>query len=677
MRGTPVRRPAAVGAVPAVPRTRAAAPSSPPLAGPLTHQPGIDGLRGLAVVVVMAYHFRPDWLPGGFLGVDTFMVLSGFLITRLLLAERERTGRIGLRQFWGRRARRLLPALFLVLAGVAAISTAWLPGFQLRGLRGDAWATITYVANWHLVATGQSYVSVVGTPSPLRHMWSLAIEEQYYVVWPVVALACLSLRRHGRKLLAAACVLGATASAIAMIVTYQRADPSRAYYGTDTRAQTLLVGAGLAIALHGRRVPAVRWLSGLAMVALVGQAVMWATANPADGWLYHGGFLLYALTTALLVAVTLGTGLLARPFSWAPARAIGRVSYGLYLWHWPAVVFLTPVRTGFDGLALLVLRTAVTAAAAVASYLVVEQPIRRRRWPTPVVRTLGPASALALAGAFAVLALHSAPLPVYLRTGSPASATSGVAEIVRPKPNVTSPPAPALVGVAPAVLPEVAVIEGDSVAASLKDSLAAELARRGVLTVKSTVIGCGMITGSPLDPDGNPYRFGPACSGEIPGHQLEDVARYQPDLVLWLSSWEARSREINGVKAELGTPTGDKAILDLMRDAVRRLTLRGARVIVVTLPVPYDTATVIHAPSFIEGVPEMNALLRRLAAADPTHVGLVDLGLIACGRGPSCPHVRNGIELRSDGLHYREVGSALVAPPLADALLDPDQWRHQ
>ncbi|MGI8709830.1 MAG: acyltransferase family protein [Acidimicrobiales bacterium] len=668
-----VRRPAEVGGVPAVARARAAR-STTGRAAPLTHEPGIDGLRGLAVTVVMLYHFRPDWLPGGFLGVDTFMVLSGFLITRLLLAEGDRTGRIALRQFWGRRARRLLPALFLVLVGVAVASAAWMPSNQYRGLRGDAWATLTYLANWHLVATDQSYVAVAGVPSPLRHMWSLAIEEQYYVVWPLVVLTCLALRRHGRTVLGAACAVGIALSALAMVTAYQAADPSRAYYGTDTRAQTLLVGAGLAVLLHGRRVRASAWLSLLAVTALAAQAVVWATATPGDRWLYHGGILAYALTTAVLVVAAMGSGALARPFSWPAARAVGRVSYGLYLWHWPVVVFLTPVRTAMDGLALLVLRTVITASAAIMSYVLVEQPVRRRRWPDPVVRVLAPGAAVGIAVVFALLALQATPLPDYLRNAEAASATGRTAEVVPARRGARSAPG---ASVAPdassAALPKVAVLEGDSVAASLEDALANELASRGVVAVKSAVNGCGMITGSPLDPDGQPYNFGPACSEEIRGRQNGDVTRWKPGLVVWISSWEARNREIDGRRAELGTAAGDEAVLALVRQAVDRLSAGGARVMVVTLPVPYDTATVTHPAGLIEAIPKMNRLLRRLAHDDPAHVGVVDLGRIACG--PGCPHKRNGVTVRADGLHYSEPGAALVTPTIVDALLDPDQYR--
>ncbi|MCU1358375.1 MAG: hypothetical protein JWM89_3793 [Acidimicrobiales bacterium] len=652
------------------------------------HDPGLDGLRGLAVVVVMVFHFEPHWLPGGFLGVDTFMVISGFLISRLLLAEWERSGTVSLRAFWGRRARRLLPALFLVLVAVAGAAAAWLPASQLPSLRLDGLAALTYVSNWHLISSHQSYAAVAATPSPLRHMWSLAIEEQYYVVWPLVVVACLAVRRRGRAVLGALCVVGAALSAVAMAVTYRAADPSRAYYGTDTRAQALLVGAGLAVLLHSRPLPTGRWLRVAAACALAGQAMLWAGASVRDGWLYRGGFLAYALTSAVLVTAAMAHGSAARLFSVRPARAIGRVSYGLYLWHWPVTVFLTPVRTGLGGPALLAARTGVTVAATLVSYVGLEQPVRQRRWSDRAIRRLAPASVVAVAAIFLLVALGSHPLPRYLRSRDVATAADRPSPVVRARKGpstkvlaatVTATTASASTNAStkssttstpPRPLPRTVVIEGDSVSDSLQDALAQELADRGISAVKSAVPGCGMITGSPLDPDGQPYVFGPACSKEIVERETKDIDTYAPDVVVWISSWEARNRAVDGHTAQLGSPAGDHEILGLMRDAVDRLSRHGARVVVVTLPTPYDTAEVTHPAGLIEAVPKMNHLLRRLSSDDPDRVGLVDLGQIACGpRSGDCPHERDGIQLRADGLHYSDAGSAWVAPRLTDALL--------
>ena len=225
---------------------RSRAPSIP-------YQPALDGLRGVAVAAVLLYHGGVTWMDGGFLGVDIFFTLSGFLITTLLLVEWGRTRTIRLGAFWLRRARRLLPALGLVLLGIALYAAFVASQGQLAGIRTDSFSTIGYVANWRFVLSGQGYFEEFATPSPFRHMWSLAIEEQFYLVWPFIVLGLLHWRPKLR-FLTRLFVGSAVASALLMAVLFRSdRDPSRVYYGTDTRAQALLVGAALAAALLGAR----------------------------------------------------------------------------------------------------------------------------------------------------------------------------------------------------------------------------------------------------------------------------------------------------------------------------------------------------------------------------------------------------------------------------------------
>ncbi|MBA2281407.1 MAG: acyltransferase, partial [Acidimicrobiia bacterium] len=348
--------------------------------GRLEHQPALDGLRGVAVLAVIAFHLWPDLLPGGFLGVDTFFVVSGYLITGLLLAEHRASGGIDLRAFWLRRARRLLPALFVLLSVVAAAAAAWWPAQDLARVRGDALAGLGYVANWHALAGGDGYFDSVRGPSPLGHLWSLAIEEQFYVVWPLVLLAVLR-RRSGAGARAARSVAvvaaaGIVASVAALVLL--RGDLDRAYYGTDTRLHALLVGALLATVLPigaaGRRVR-----PGLATAALVASAASWFLVDETAAWLFTVGLPLHAALTALVIAGAVGGGKAPAVLTHAWTVAVGRVSYGLYLWHWPVIVVLTPGRTGLGGAGLLTLRAAVTVGLTVLSYRFVEQPVRRLR----------------------------------------------------------------------------------------------------------------------------------------------------------------------------------------------------------------------------------------------------------------------------------------------------------
>ena len=263
------------------------------------YQPALDGLRAIAVLAVIVYHLDYEWMSGGFLGVDTFFVLSGYLITSLLLVEYTSTGTVSLRDFWVRRAKRLLPAALLLLAAVAVYGWLVAPTDRLGTIRGDALATLAYVANWRFILDDASYFELWSEASPLRHMWSLAIEEQFYVLWPLVVLGLLRAGRGRTTVLAVSCLLGAAGSVVLMAVLAD-VDRSRAYFGTDTRAHTiLLVGALLAVdaatgapvrspdpapdALYGSGV-------GAAAVMVVGAGFV-AVSDTGDLAFYRGGSL--------------------------------------------------------------------------------------------------------------------------------------------------------------------------------------------------------------------------------------------------------------------------------------------------------------------------------------------------------------------------------------------------
>ncbi len=407
------------------PRTvRARGPATPWPRSGLPYLPGLDGLRALAVLAVLLYHADLAWIPAGFLGVDIFLVISGFLITSLLLTERRETGRVKLKQFWLRRARRLLPALFAVLIVTFAYVAIFLPD-ELARLRQEVLAAIGYVTNWHLIFKDESYFESFGRPPLLRHLWSLAVEEQFYLLWPLIFIGGIWLLR-GRGLFVAA-VAGTAASTALMWTLFEPfTDPSRVYFGTDTRAAALLVGVALAFiwqpwryADHNRLRRSAIPSDLLGSAALIGLTLWTLHLSEFGSFLYQGGFLLVALTTAILIAATVHPhGRIGQLLALAPMRWMGTRSYGIYLWHWPVFMLTRPeLDIPLDGLPLLAVRFAVTIALAELSYRLVEQPVRRGalgrawlglrdRWPVPAPRITftGPAIAAA-ALAIAALAL--------------------------------------------------------------------------------------------------------------------------------------------------------------------------------------------------------------------------------------------------------------------------------
>lgn len=356
----------------------------------LPYLPGLDGLRAIAVTAVLLYHGGLN-LRGGFLGVESFFVLSGFLITALLLAEWRRQGRVSLTGFWLRRARRLLPALFLLLAATLLYTIVALP-WKTAEVRGDVVAALGYVTNWHLVFSQQSYFDAAVRPPLLRHLWSLAVEEQFYLLWPLLFSAGMRyVRAKGLLLL----TLAMAAASVALMALLYRpgADPSRVYYGTDTRAAGLLLGAALALAWTPERRPGDRTrgvgrildLAGL--LGLGGLIAAYFRVYEQQTSLYRGGFALVALCTAVVIMAITHPDARLTPaaLGWQPLRWIGLRSYGIYLWYWPVFQVTRPyLDVPLRGWPLLLLRLAIIGVLVEFSYRWIELPVRggaiKRTW---------------------------------------------------------------------------------------------------------------------------------------------------------------------------------------------------------------------------------------------------------------------------------------------------------
>lgn len=352
-----------------------------PVEGTSSYLPGLDGLRAVAVLAVVAYHLTFSWAKGGLLGVGVFFVVSGYLITDLLMSELHHRGTIALKQFWARRARRLLPALFVMLFVVMGFVTLF-EHSQLPAMRSDLLPAIFYYSNWWFIFRHVSYFAKFGPPSPLGHLWSLAIEEQFYLVWPFVILAGVRWIRS-RRLRIALILAAAAGSATEMALLFAPyVNPTRVYDGTDTRAFALLIGAALAMTLPRSQAfapistGARRVIEAVGTASLIGIFVMYWQVGEYSPFLYRGGMVLLSVLTAGVIAVIVHPGArLGKLLGRNPLRWIGERSYGIYLWHYPVIVLTTPTHAPPNLLrAFLQVGASITLAAL--SWRFIEQPVR-------------------------------------------------------------------------------------------------------------------------------------------------------------------------------------------------------------------------------------------------------------------------------------------------------------
>jgi peptidoglycan/LPS O-acetylase OafA/YrhL len=634
----------------------------------------LDGLRALAVTAVVLFHAGVGGLSGGFLGVDTFFVLSGFLITSLLLAERARSGHIRLATFWVRRARRLLPALLVVLLATVVAGRFLLDSDALGLLRTDAYAALAYVANWRMIFRGTGYVAATAAPSPLQHTWSLGIEEQFYLLWPLLVAGLLAWigARWGRTVLLVFCVAGAVVSQTLCSRIFDADGMARAYYGTDTRAQALLIGAALAAALARtndaplRGQVAGRILGPLALVAVAVTGWLWHAASDQARWLFHGGLTVAALATAVVVAQVIVSprAPLARMLGIAPMVWLGRISYGVYLWHWPVFTFVTADATGLARWPLLTVRLSATLAGAVLSFALIEQPIRRgglarllpRRMPTAV-------TAGALAAMVPAIAYCTTPPPQPVLAAAPVIITApsvparSSAPANRPKRAATTPKRD----------PRVTFL-GDSVAWVIGTYLPPH---PGMSTSVRAIQGCGIATLPDILQQGTPHTNYPGCTS-WPQRWRRGIAKDDPDVaVIELNRWELMDRRYQGRYQHVGDPAYDAYLTAQLDEAIGIAGSRGAAVVLLTAAYTHRTERPdgsLYPEDQPARVDAWNALLRATAARHPGKVTVLDIAPLVCPDGKFTWRV-DGMRVRSDGLHYTPAAvQRIIAPWLLPRL---------
>ena len=564
--------------------------------------PALDGIRAVAIAGVLLFHnysfegFR-HW-GGGFLGVDVFFVLSGYLITTLLLRERNRSGRIDLRRFWTRRARRLLPAVCVLVLIEAIVARFVLDPVSAAPLRGDAIGSLFYFENWRLA---------MGSATTASHTWSLAVEEQWYLVWPLLLGGLLFLARGRVRIISCFVALLAVASAIECAILF-RGDGTRAYFGTDTRAQGLLIGALLALVVlhrprgHSRLVQFSGWC-GAAFLVWIAMSLK----GPAD-WVYRGGFFAVAVAAALVIAAVTHSedALLARILSLRPLVAVGIISYGLYLYHLPVFLWLTPSSTNLDGLQLLGLRVGVSAVIAVASYHLVEKRFLRRRSPgepQPV--------AIILAGVAVALAVIIAATPSSVHR-TPADTISYALRLAAAQ-TPTGLPRVMLVGDAPVIdlaITSPGVFDGNAI--------------RGAPYAMNK---CDVVPGATIDESGTRQERLEKCA--LLTHNVREVMNaFRPKYgVLMLGPSDARDRVVQGRLIRFRSDE-QRALVDGAVDQMREaIDAAGGRFVL--LPVRCDDS--VSVPG--DRVDWLNRILADYAR-DHLDVDFERRALVSCTSAP-------------------------------------------
>ena len=702
----------------------------------LAHIRGLNGIRALSVLAIIAFHSGLSWIPGGYYGVDAFFALSGFLITTLLLREWVGSGTIGLRRFWGRRARRLLPALFL-LVGVIGVVMATMPSVFSRphAFESALW-TVFYASNWYQIHAGVPYFSLSSQPSPWVHTWSLAIEEQFYLLWPIVLLVVLGVgtgqrsaaaswrnrirllalrppalieperakRRRLLLLFVLAC-LGALASGALMAHLAPHGYDARAYYGTDTRAQALLVGASLAVGVTlwgrtGRRSRPGRLASGLALAGGAGTAALWATTAETSTFAFRGGFLAASLAAGAVIfgCVFAPRSLMVRLLELPPLPYLGRISYGMYLWYWPTLLVTSGGRLDWNTYELFALRVALTVALAALSFELVEKPIRSGALRRLRMATVAPIGAAAALGAVLVSLLvpvgssalegkqlhapvvgSAAAHPVQPASNHLLVADSATTKISQSGPTAGTPaasdPAPT-VPPAPAEKPIKVLLVGDSLAGSLGVGLALEARQYGIDVVNEGSPSCSVSMqgdvqvlwytvppNSPCDIGGNPDSLFTSWR--------QWVDAYNPDVVVYLARGETFNQQVGGAWQNLGEPAFDSYVASRFNSATQVLGSKGAAVVFLTLPY-FDSGNSGAGTPWPEDNPLRvdidNTIMRQVAASSSGNVYVFDLNALVSPGGHYSPTV-GPVNVRcGDGVHFSQSGGIFVGMQFAPIL---------
>ena len=666
------------------------------------HVAALDGVRGIAVAAVLVFHGGFALASGGFLGVSTFFTLSGFLIASLLLNERERNDSVDLKTFWIRRFRRLMPAAVATIGFIALVSWT-VPSVERNdSLAGDLWASLFYVANWRFIITGLSYNDLFAQESPVQHFWSLAVEEQFYVIFPALAAIMLAVGGRSRRTFAGVVLV---TLAVSLVLPFVYNDVDRIYNGTDVRMAEILLGVLLAViygSLSGREtVRNSQMIKVLGLLALAGSVVVWIITEQTDAWLYNGGFAAYAVLSVLIIAAaTQKSGPVPLLLSWRPLVYLGMISYGVYLYHWPIFLWFDEDSTNLEGVPLFALRLAITFGVAWLSFHYLETPFRRGVAPGSNINRkwipIGAAALILIAGVVYLSPLLEEEAPEFEFASTPttepapdsatpettieaeptseAEPTAGDAD--SDEPAATPTPTP-FVRAEPPVL----IVMGDSLAENLYFGLERRAEATGEPTpVRDDLIflGCSLAKA----PEGSLNRWAdedrPVCRND---YEIVHAAMetYTSDvMVLPVGPPDLLPRK-HPDDPDFVHPD-DPAFFDRLRGVYEELQQipldNGLSVLWVNTPC---TSTERHESigTTAEAITAANTMLAELVADSPQAVGLYDLYDEVCPtREFTVSYEYNGVvddKAREDGLHFSEFAADVIAEQIAAAarLLPP------
>ena len=634
----------------------AEAPPPPERKGPRNfggYVGAFDGMRGIGLVAVLLYHGGYTILPGAFFSISMFFTLSGFLITMLMIKEVARSDRVALGAFWLRRARRLLPAALFTLIGILLLHR-YFTAIAPSRLRGDVLAGLGYVENWWLIHTNQAYGAIFSEGSPVQHFWSLAIEEQYYLFFPLLMVGLF--RVFVRNLRIAAVLAFLTAASFAYAASLS-SSLDRAYYNTFSRASEILVGilAAFLVSQFDRdRTDGTRHaVDALGIAAILGMAWLWSTIDLHDPFVFRGGTLLNSIFTCIVIVACLQPGLVARGLTFTPIRLFGSISYGVYLVHWPIFLILDENRLGLGHNKTFVVRVLVTLTVAIAMYFLFENPIRRGK----LLR--GRAFFVAVAiGTVAVIGLSLAlpdddPNVLDLSTASP---VSGQLTALKDTPTVAG--------------DQRVMVVGDSMAWSVWVGLDAWGKTHHTEFGRYSALGCGVGGPGTLDYLGLVRPSFPDC-GQWHHDLGTAVQSFRPGTVLVLMGLaDVSPRKFpDGKFHSIGEPVYDARLKKRIQRVARTLTSTGATLRWATFPhvdIPFSSGGT-GDPPFVENDPkridELNAIVAS-ALADVPGASMVDLA----GYARSRPGGELDRDFRGDGAHFTASGTEEVAKWLGPQL---------